>query len=69
MAFLREKNKTTHCHSRDFEGRKMGITANSLVVTQLFFVIKNFKKLHFLNLLASRKPHLLFILNQSKADM
>ena len=52
---------------RDLDGRRMGITTNSSVLTYLSFVIKNLKKSRSANLLANRKPHLFFILSQSKA--
>ena len=55
--------------SRDLEGRRMGIAANSSPLTKLSFVIKNLKNSHCANLLANRKRHLLFTLSQSKADM
>ena len=34
-----------------------------------FFVTKHMKNLHSVNLLANRKPHLLFTLGKSKADI
>ena len=46
----------------------MGIAADSSILTELSFVIKNLKNLRCAGFLANRKPYLLFILNQSKAD-
>ena len=63
---------------RDLKGRRMGIAANSSVLTQLSLVIKNLKNSRCANLLANRKPYLffyllfllaMFILSQSKANM
>ena len=53
--------------TRDLEGRTMGIAANSSVLTQLSFVIKNLKNSRCANPLANRNSYLLFILSQSKA--
>ena len=54
---------------RDLEGRRMGMAANSSVLTYLSFIIKNLKNSRSENLLANRKPRLLFILSQSKEVM
>ena len=53
----------------DLEERRMGIAGNSSALTQLSFVIKNLKNSRRANLLANRKPNLLFILTPSKAVM
>ena len=46
----------------------MGIATNASILTCLSFVIKDLKNLSYANLLADRKPHLLFILSQLKVD-
>ena len=57
------------CWISNLEARRMGIAANSSVLTYLSFAIEDLKNSRCANLLANRKSYLLFIVSQSKLDM